>query len=61
MVSFDWLNPTTTNTHITTIEVFGEDLEENMFGVGTTIEESLHALVIGELFLLKEASHLHVE
>jgi hypothetical protein len=25
--------------------VFGEDLEENMFGVGTTIEEYLHALV----------------
>lgn len=53
MVSFDWLNPTTTNTHITTIDVFGEDLEENMFGVETTIEESLHALVIGELFLLR--------
>jgi len=60
MVSFDWLNPTTTNTRITTIEVFGEDLEENMFGVGMTIEESLHALVIGELFLFKEASRLHV-
>jgi hypothetical protein len=39
--------------------VFGEDLKENMFGVETTIEESLHALVIGELILLKEASHLH--
>jgi hypothetical protein len=49
MVSFDWLNLTTTNTHITTIDVFGEDLKENKFGVGTTIEESLHALVIGEL------------
>ncbi len=35
MVSFDWLNPTTTNTRITTIEVFGEDLEKNMFGVGS--------------------------
>jgi hypothetical protein len=40
--------------------VFGEDLEENMFGVETTIEESLHALVIGELFLLRRCSHLHV-
>jgi hypothetical protein len=53
MVSFDWLNPTTTNTCITTIDVFGEDLKENTFGVGTTIEESLHALVIGELCFLK--------
>jgi hypothetical protein len=53
MVSFGWLNPTTTNTHITTIDVFGEDLKESMFGVGTTIEESLHALVIGESFLLR--------
>jgi hypothetical protein len=39
------------------------ELEENMFGMGTLIEKSFQALVIGKLFLFKKLSIflLHVQ
>jgi len=64
MVCFERLDPTTMNAFVvaTTIDVVGEEFEENMFGVRTLIKESSHALVIenylclgGFLFF-----HLHV-
>jgi len=47
MVYFEWLNLTTINasTAIATIDVMDEEFEENMFGVGASIEESSRALV----------------
>ncbi len=50
MVCFEWLNLTTINasTVIATIDVMDEEFEENMFGVGASIEESSRALVTRE-------------
>jgi hypothetical protein len=36
----------------------GEEFEENMFGVGSSIEESSHALVTRELFMFKKLPSL---
>jgi len=48
MVCFEWMNPTAINASIAiaTIDVVGEEFEENMFDVGASIEESSCALVI---------------
>jgi len=59
MVCFELLNPTTINASAIAIivDVVGEEFEKNMFGVGASIEESSHALVIGKLSMFKR---LHV-
>jgi len=41
MVCFDKLNPIANAFDITTIDVVGMDLDENMFGVRVSIKESL--------------------
>jgi hypothetical protein len=33
------------------VDILNEDLKENLFGVGASIEEFSHALIIGQLFL----------
>jgi hypothetical protein len=55
MVYFERMNPIVVNAYIvtTTIDVVGEEFEENMFGVEASIEESSRALVIGKLFLFR--------
>jgi len=53
MVCFDLLNPDVGTSTIATIDVIRPKLEENMFGVGTSIEESSQTLVTGELSLFK--------
>ncbi len=52
MVCFGWLSPTAI-TFIVIVDILGPkfELEENMFSVGTSIEEFFRALVIGELSL----------
>jgi hypothetical protein len=56
MVCFDMLNLEFGTFAIATIDVIGPKLEENMFRVGASIEESSQALVIGELSLFKRLS-----
>jgi hypothetical protein len=48
MVCFEWLNPSGI-TIITIVDDVGLELEKNMFGIGTSIEESYQTLIIGEL------------
>ncbi len=45
MLCFDRTNPITSASIVTTIGVVGLILEENMFGVGASIEESSLTLV----------------
>ncbi len=52
MMCFDQLNPSA-NASITTIDVVGLDLEENMFDVGDLIEEFSQALITRELFIFR--------
>ncbi len=59
MVCFDQLNPIA-NTSIAIVDFVGLEfeLEENMFGVGGSIEEYSWTLVIGKLSLFKRFSIL---
>jgi hypothetical protein len=56
MVCFDWLNLVVGTSVIATIDVVGPQFEENMFGVGVSIEESSQALVTRELYLFRRLS-----
>jgi hypothetical protein len=56
MVCFDRLNLVASTFAIATIYVARLELEENLFGVGASIEESSQALVIGELSLFGRLS-----
>ncbi len=56
MICFDMLNLEFGTFAIATIDVIGPKLEENLFGVGASIEESSRTLVIGELSLYKRLS-----
>jgi hypothetical protein len=49
------------NVDVNVVDI-GEDFEENMFGVGASIEESSRALVTRELSMLRRfhVYHLHV-
>jgi hypothetical protein len=49
------LNPNTI-AYVTIIDDVRLELEENMLGMGTSIEKSFQALVIGKLFLFKKLS-----
>ncbi len=53
MVCFDWLNLITCTFAFATIYVARPKLEENLFGVGVSIEESFSALVTWELSLFR--------
>jgi hypothetical protein len=59
------LHPTSqTCTTINDVPNFQFEKEKgNMFGVGTSMEESSHALVVREFFLLRDylSLHLHVQ
>jgi len=55
MVCFEWLKFIAVNASVAAaiIDLVGEEFEENMFGVGASIEESSCALVTIELSLFK--------
>ncbi len=55
MVCFEWLNFIAINASATIVivDVVGEKFDENMFGVGASIDESSCALVTRELFMFK--------
>ncbi len=54
MVCFEQLNPIAINALVVVVvDVVGEEFEENMFGVGASIEESSHALVTESYFCLR--------
>jgi hypothetical protein len=64
MVCFEWLNLiaiNASNVNANVVDV-GEDFEENMFGVGVSIEEFSCVLVTREPSLLRKlpVCHLHV-
>jgi hypothetical protein len=56
MVCFDWLNLVAGTFVISAIDVARPELEENMFGVGASIEKSSHTLIIRELSLFRRLS-----
>jgi len=64
MVCFEWLNLIAINAFNVNANVVdvGEDFEENMFGVGVSIEEFSCVLVTREPSLLRKLPvfHLHV-
>ncbi len=57
MACFDRLNPTS-QACVTIINVFNSQSEKegNMFSVRTSMEESSHAFVVGELYLFRRLS-----
>jgi len=56
MVCFDWLNHVVGTYVILAIDDARLKLEENMFGVGASIEESFQALITRELSLFRKLS-----
>jgi len=55
MVCFEWLNPSSIAI-ITIVDDVGLEFEKNMFGMGTSIEESFLALIIRELSMFRRLS-----
>jgi len=56
MVCFDWLNLVVGTSAISAFDVARPELEENMFGVGASIEKSSCALITRELSLFRRLS-----
>jgi hypothetical protein len=56
MLCFDWLNLVAGTSAISAIDVARLELEENMFGVGASIEKSSRTLITRELSLFRRLS-----